>query len=226
MSDPPNHMRLVRRADNVLALCDAETPPERGVTPCFDDLLRRLTPAGLPKRDPLRRAFGERVGMIADATAGLGRDAFLLAMSGFRVIAVERSLLLFPLLAEELDRIRTNPAVNLRLDGRIELRQGDARAILPTLRPPPDAVYLDPMFPYKSKSALSKKSIRLVRAAVGDDLDAASLFRIASGVARERVVVKRSDDAPPLAPHPSFAIRSKLVRYDVYMTSRRDGHDA
>jgi 16S rRNA (guanine1516-N2)-methyltransferase len=34
------------------------------------------------------------------------------------------------------------------------------------------------------------------------------------------VVVKRPDDAPPLAPDPSMSIAGKLVRYDVYLTRR------
>lgn len=227
MTEPSStDVRLVRRADGTLALCDAETPPDRGVTPGFDALLGRVTPAGLAKRDPLRRAFGERVRTIADATAGLGRDALLLALSGFRVIAMERSPLLFPLLAEAVDRVRTDPALNLRLCGQLDLRRGDARVLLPMLDPPPDGVFLDPMFPHKSKTALAKKAIRLVRAAVGDDADAASLFEVARRVARERVVVKRSDDAPLLAPDPSFALRGKLVRYDVYLSGRRDEHTA
>jgi len=85
----------------------------------------------------------------------------------------------------------------------------------------PDAVYLDPMFPPKrKKSAAVNKEMRLLRELVGDDLDAPDLLEVARGVARERVVVKRPDHAPPLAPYPSMSFLGKLVRYDVYLTRR------
>jgi 16S rRNA (guanine1516-N2)-methyltransferase len=36
-------------------------------------------------------------------------------------------------------------------------------------------------------------------------------------------VVKRPDDAPPLAPDPDMSLTGKLVRYDVYLTHHRTG---
>lgn len=74
------------------------------------------------------------------------------------------------------------------------------------------------MFPPKRKaSALAKKSIRMVRAVVGDDEDAADLLECARRIAGQRVVVKRPTDAGPLSgPAPASAIETKLVRYDVY----------
>jgi 16S rRNA (guanine1516-N2)-methyltransferase len=219
VSGSTRDVALVRRADGALALCAAGEAAERGVTVEFTTLRRRGGAFGLPKRDPLRRAIGDRARTVADATAGLGRDAFLLAASGFAVTAIERSDIMLALLRDGLARAALDPEVREAIGDRLQLVPGDARAVLPTLAPP-DAVYLDPMFPNKSKSALAKKSIRLVRAAVGDDLDAADLFSAARAAARDRVVVKRSDDAPPLAPNPSFSIRGKLVRYDVYLSRR------
>jgi len=214
------NVALARRADGALSLCAAGDNAERGVTVEFADLRRRGRAFGLPKHDPLRRAIGDRARSVADATAGLGRDAFLLAASGFAVTAIERSDLMLALLRDGLARAMLDPEVRDAIGNRLQLASGDARAVLPTLAPRPDVVSLDPMFPHRSKTALAKKSIRLVRAAVGDDLDATDLFTAARAAARDRVVVKRSDDAPPLAPNPSFSIRSKLVRYDIYLTGR------
>ncbi|HSD97968.1 MAG TPA: class I SAM-dependent methyltransferase, partial [Sulfuricaulis sp.] len=84
-----------------------------------------------------------------------------------------------------------------------------------------EVIYLDPMFPPKrKKSAAVKKEMRLLRDLVGDDPDAKELLEISRHVALDRVVVKRPDHAPPLAPDPSMSLAGKLVRYDVYLTRR------
>ena len=58
--------------------------------------------------------------------------------------------------------------------------------------------------------------MRLLRELVGDDVDAADLFRISLCTTARRVVVKRHDSAPPLGRKPDNSYRGKLVRYDVY----------
>jgi 16S rRNA (guanine1516-N2)-methyltransferase len=83
----------------------------------------------------------------------------------------------------------------------------------------PDVVYLDPMYPHRSKSALVKKEMRYARAIVGDDEEAPALLATALKTAKERVVVKRPRSAKPLAgPKPTVAIESKNTRYDIYVT--------
>ena len=65
---------------------------------------RRLATAS--RRQPLARAVGlkKRMPTILDATAGLGRDAMLLASLGCTVIAVERSVILGAMLRDALER--------------------------------------------------------------------------------------------------------------------------
>lgn len=76
------------------------------------------------------------------------------------------------------------------------------------------------MFPPKrSKSALARKEMRILRDLVGEDADAGLLFEMARTHARNRVVVKRPQYAKPLVPGPDFALSGKLVRYDVYLSS-------
>jgi 16S rRNA (guanine1516-N2)-methyltransferase len=180
-----------------------------------------LRPYGpnLSRRQPLARALGKKTRTVVDATAGLAQDALLLARMGFRVTAFERSPVVAALARDGLRRLeaQTAPAPGYQL----QLITGDARSRLPALLPRPDAVYLDPMFPPKrKKSAAVKKEMRLLRELVGDDTDALELFDISRRIALDRVVVKRPDDAPPLAPDPSFSFPGKLVRYDVYLTRR------
>jgi 16S rRNA (guanine1516-N2)-methyltransferase len=185
------------------------------------DELRRYRP-GATGRDLLWRAFGARVQSVVDATAGLGRDAVHLACLGYAVIAIERNDAIAALACDGLARAR---ATGLVTPDNPAWHIGDARMILPTLDRP-HAVYLDPMFPPKrKKSAAVRKEMQLLRALLthdDDDDDAAELFDIARRCARERVVVKRADDAAPLVPNPSASYRGKLVRYDVYRIPQHD----
>ncbi len=157
---------------------------------------------------------------ILDATAGLGRDGFILASLGCQVQLVERSPIIAKLLLDGLARAslddKSAPIVQ-----RIEVIVADAKKILEALTPRnrPDVVYLDPMFPHEDKSALTKIEMRLIRNIVGDDLDADALLSLALLKARRRVVVKRSRQAPVLAgKSPSFVVKGKSNRYDVYLT--------
>jgi 16S rRNA (guanine1516-N2)-methyltransferase len=155
---------------------------------------------------------------VVDATAGLGRDAFLLASLGCEVTAIERCPILGALLQDGLDRAKRGPQAVRAAGQRISLLIGDARSLLSSLTADAtsDVVYLDPMYPPRNKRALPKKELRICRALVGDDRDAGELFLIARRVARKRVVVKRPRHAPLLSPRPHLQIRTKMVRYDVY----------
>ena len=174
------------------------------------------------KNQPLIKAFGREVRTIVDATAGLGQDAALLACMGFRITAVERSPEVFALVEDGLRRAMDDDRLRNRLKDHLALIEGDARDVLRGMNPPPDAVYIDPMFPPKrKKSALPSKAIRLIRATVGDDEDAAALLEVAKATATNRIVVKRPTHAPPLADAPTMSYTGKLVRYDVYLAAGR-----
>ncbi len=199
-----------------LELRDARGPRVGPV--CVDYAGLDLRPYGrnLSRRQPLARAFGKKVHTVVDATAGYGQDALLLALMGFRITAIERSRVIAALTRDGLRRVEVNTGA--ALVNRLHLVTGDARTVLTALPQRPDAVYLDPMFPPKRrKSAAVNKEMRLLRELVGDDPDAAELLEIGRRVARERVIVKRPDDAPPLAPDPDISFPGKLVRYDVYL---------
>jgi 16S rRNA (guanine1516-N2)-methyltransferase len=187
----------------------------------FSHLDLRPYSANLSRRQPLARAFGKKTRVIVDATAGYAQDALLLALMGFRVTAIERSPVVAALARDGLERLAAQTGTTL--SGRLELVDGDARVLLPVIAPRPDAIYLDPMFPPKRrKSAAVKKEMRLLRELVGDDTDAPELLEISRGIARDRVVVKRPDDAPPLAPDPDMSLTGKLVRYDVYLARNQE----
>ena len=178
-----------------------------------------LRPYGpnLSRRQPLARALGKHNKTVIDATAGLGQDAFLIAAIGYQVLAVERSLVLAALLDDAIVAAATDSRLNRALRGRLTTAAGDARNVIP-LQTPADVIYLDPMFPPKrSKSALPKREMVLLRELVGEDPDADQLFSVARHFAANRVVVKRPLHAPPLGQDPDFSQTGKLVRYDVYL---------
>lgn len=175
---------------------------------------RRVTLKGISS-SPLVRACGPK-GALLDATAGLGGDSFILAAAGFAVTAIERSPLVAAVLRDGLARARAEPRT-AAIAHRIELHEGDARSFIAGAAHEWAVIYLDPMYPVKSASALAAKPIRLVRGAVGDDLDALQLFRAAALSSCGRIVVKRPHHAESLAPGADLVFDSKLARYDVYV---------
>jgi 16S rRNA (guanine1516-N2)-methyltransferase len=175
---------------------------------------------------PLVRAMGRARGLVVDATAGLGGDAFLVAASGFDVIAIERSETLAQLLADAIARTRESTSQAHRgAAARIEVVHADSIAALADTSPglawvrrQPVAVLMDPMYPVDpSATALAAKPIRTVRALVGDDRDQRALFDAACMCMPGRIVIKRPLSAPPLVPGPDLRFDGKLARLDVYL---------
>lgn len=171
---------------------------------------------------PLVRAAGikrDRIPSIVDATAGLGRDAFLLASAGATVTLLERSTEVHALLKDALARAAAESAELAEVVGRMTLIHGDARDRLPELRP--DVVIVDPMHPPRRNTALVKQEMRQLSAIVGADEDAHELMRIALAATRERVVLKWPLRAAPLleTPKPSHQFAGKTVRYEVFVTA-------
>jgi 16S rRNA (guanine1516-N2)-methyltransferase len=168
----------------------------------------------------LAKAMGLRAGKtptVIDATAGLGRDAFLLASLGAQVTLIERSDQMHALLVQGMDEAALEGGELAEIIGRMTLLKGDAKDLLPTLSGA--AILIDPMHPPRHNSALVKRELRQVREIVGTDEDAADLVRVALEHARNRVVLKwpaKADPIPGIRAC-SHQIRGKSTRYDVFM---------
>jgi 16S rRNA (guanine1516-N2)-methyltransferase len=162
---------------------------------------------------------GRAAPRVFDATAGLGRDAAVLATLGCEVIAVERHPAVHALLADALARADAAAEPRARLGGRLRLLCGDARALLRGgAAAGCDVVLLDPMHPERRKSALVKQEMRLFRALVGADEDAEELLEAASASGVPRIAVKRPAGAPPLgARAPQGCIEGRTTRFDLYL---------
>ena len=168
----------------------------------------------------LAKAMGLRAGktpMIIDATAGLGRDSFLLASLGAKVIMIERSEKIHGLLAQGMKRALNEGGEFREIIGRMTLLKGDAKDLLAGLMG--EAILIDPMHPPRNNSALVKRELRQVREIVGTDDDAADLVRVALKHAGNRVVLKWPAKADPILGIQacSHQIIGKSTRYDVFM---------
>ncbi len=159
---------------------------------------------------------------ILDVTAGLGRDAFVLATLGAQLTLLERSPIVFMLLHDALQRARVFAENEGDSDlheilERMDLQQQESLDFLSTDGCQYDVVYLDPMFPMRKKSALVKKEMRAFHDIVGNDEDSDGLLPLAMESARYRVVVKRPRLAPDLnGMTPNYRIEGKSSRFDIY----------
>ncbi|WP_435103362.1 class I SAM-dependent methyltransferase [Arhodomonas sp. AD133] len=221
LSSPPTEGLYLHWDGAALALCRAGDRHSLHLTVDFlDAASRRRHARATVAREQLARACGLRrqAGRtIVDATAGLGRDTFLLATLGAHVTAVERSPVITALLGDGLRRAALAPETSPVVE-RITLITGDARSLPPALQP--EVVYLDPMYQAAGRKALAGKEMQLLQALLGPDADADTLLAAALATAGERVVVKRHRHAPPLAGHrPHHCLEGRSTRFDVYVTS-------
>ena len=157
---------------------------------------------------------------VLDATAGLGRDAFVLATLGCDVTLIERHPVVYLLLKSGLQCAQGETEIT-DIIARMKLLQGNSIELLGDWfklgYEQPDIVYLDPMFPHTTASAEAKKEMKLFRSLVGADVDEDQLWAQADSIARCRIVVKRPAKAPPLAGKaPSYSLLGKANRFDIY----------
>jgi 16S rRNA (guanine1516-N2)-methyltransferase len=222
VSPKPADYALVR-TDHYLGLQDNN---DKKFAPFYIDFLSgklryRSDQAGL-KREMLARAMGKKPKdnpRIVDATAGLGRDSFILATLGFEVTLLERSEVIHALLEDALQRAAQDPVI-APIIARMHLIHADARLWLPQLPKEqfPDIIYLDPMFPEREKSASVKKEMVILQNVLENEGSDTDLFAIAVACSKLRVVVKRPRLAPNLsAKAPSFTLTGKSSRFDIYL---------
>lgn len=183
------------------------------------------------KGQQIARAVGLRSGFfprVVDATAGLGRDAFVLASLGCEVHMLERNPVVRALLRDGLGRLQLAAEEDSELAaiaGRLTLEESafsrvgwsaaDWLAQQPAESVP--VVYLDPMFPERGKSAKVKKEMVAFHQLVGSDEDADALLAPAYAACYYRTVVKRPRLAPFLADRkPALSLEGKSGRFDIY----------
>lgn len=164
---------------------------------------------------------------VLDATAGLAKDAYVLACLGCSLTLIERSPIIVELIKDAIYRAEENKHFKEVLEKGFEIINQSSIEYLSELANKssnipdviyPDVIYLDPMYPDKKKSASVKKNMQILQRLLGKDEDTQELLSIALKVAKKRVVVKRSKGAENLTElKPTYTVESKKTRYDVYI---------
>lgn len=167
--------------------------------------------------------------VVLDATAGLGRDAFVLADLGCAVILCENQPVIAKLLEYALTAARLGSDEWLiDVTSRMQLIQGDVTSLALDALEAAQVIYLDPMFPARGKSAAIKKEMAVLQLLLSENVGASAseLLDWAMAQSVNRVVLKRPPHAPSVSGiTPSHTLMGKAVRLDVYVKqafSRKD----
>lgn len=196
--------------------------------PDFAEMLPRIKQGALQREMLVKaaRVKGVEAPRAVDATAGLGEDSLLLAAAGFTVTLCEADPVIAALLEDALARASAHEVLGPIVE-RMHLVAGDSRIALEragaSTGAQPDVVYLDPMFPGRTKSAAVKKKFQLIHGLERptEPLDEESLLQAALAAHPRKVVIKRPVKGPYLAGvKPSHAIAGKAVRYDCIVPPR------
>lgn len=196
--------------------------------PDFAEMLPRIKQGALQREMLVKaaRVKGVETPRAVDATAGLGEDSLLLAAAGFTVTLCEADPVIAALLEDALARASAHEVLGPIVE-RMHLVAGDSRIALEragaSTGAQPDVVYLDPMFPGRTKSAAVKKKFQLIHGLERptEPLDEESLLQAALAAHPRKVVIKRPVKGPYLAGvKPSHAIAGKAVRYDCIVPPR------
>ena len=188
----------------------------------FARLLPRLRPDRLGRELLVRaaRVRGAEASTAVDATAGLGEDSLLLAAAGFAVTMFEQDPVIAALLRDALERAANEPQL-AGVVARMTLVEGDSVTGLRELGFSPDVVFLDPMFPERTKSAAVKKKFQLLHHLERPCDNEDELLDAALAARPRKIVIKRPPKGPWLAgAKPSHSLAGKAVRYDVIVPPR------
>jgi 16S rRNA (guanine1516-N2)-methyltransferase len=174
----------------------------------------------------IAKAIGLKQGVkppyVIDATAGLAKDAYVMACLGCPVTLIERSPIIVELIRDAIERAREDEHFQNILKTGFNVISESSIDYLTQLKDLPDVIYLDPMYPDKKKSAAVKKNMQILQKLLGKDEDTKVLLEVALKMAKKRVVVKRPKGSENLTDiKPTYLVESKKTRYDVYIIQEK-----
>ncbi len=188
----------------------------------FSALLPRVKPQRLAGELLVKAAKvkGVAAPTAVDCTAGFGEDSFLLAAAGFEVTLFEKDQVIAALLEDALARAQADPAL-APIAARMRFVPGDSIDGLSHQGFSPDVVYLDPMFPARTKSAAVKKKFQLLHHLEQPCDNEEELLAAALSAHPRKIVIKRPVKGALLAgAKPSYTVSGKAVRYDCIVPPR------
>jgi 16S rRNA (guanine1516-N2)-methyltransferase len=157
---------------------------------------------------------------VLDLTGGWGMDSFMIAHNGREVTMLEQNQLVYAITAHSLKCIETNPRL-AQVARRITALHSNGQEFLTDSvnNDQFDCIYLDPMFPNHKSSAKPSKEMQLLQK-MTTNVDIESVFKLALGQAKNRVVMKRPLKSPAFSDiQPDLVYREKTIRFDIYLTT-------
>lgn len=183
----------------------------------FADYLKQRRKSSL-KNELVSRAVGAKAGLkVLDATAGLCRDAFILASLGYKVTALEKNKTIFNLLQKAYVKALDHQSLSQVAENLKILNEDflgfDASGF--------DVIYLDPMFPEKKKSALPGKEMQFLQKVLENEkVQDLAMLKKALENKGTRVVIKRPAKSKALMEGFVMQVTGNSIRFDVYLQSR------
>ncbi|NIH41062.1 MAG: class I SAM-dependent methyltransferase [Buchnera aphidicola (Periphyllus aceris)] len=151
---------------------------------------------------------------ILDATAGFGKDSFVLASHGFKIFMIEKNFIIYKLLQDGLKRAYKDKKIGLWIKKKITLINSNSIKIIKKKEIIPDIIYIDPMF--KNKKSKPKKDMFFLRKLLKKN-DEEKILKPAIKLAKNKVVVKRYLNASYLKKKkPNHILYGKKFRFDIY----------
>ncbi len=204
-----------------LVLCDAQASNSKPTVVDFSNAALESRSSDALLKQNLIKALGLKKlprPTVLDAMAGLGKDAYLMAMAGCKVQMVEKSKIVFALLHDGLERLQQWGADEFA-ENPMSLLLADFLELSPTQQRF-DVVYLDPMYQSPNRKSKAKRDIERLQRLLGSEDNEESLLAHGLALARRRVVVKRPKNAPPFANRkPEIVYKGSSARFDVYLTA-------
>lgn len=144
---------------------------------------------------------------IMDCTAGFGKDAYLMSLTGSQITAYENNSLMCALLKDGLNRARIE---------NITLHKKDALQNI--IKTTCEVIYIDPMYPATKKSAKNNKQMSFLQSFVGHQQQVAeNLYEQAKLSKAKKIVIKRPVKADYVCgKKPTSQVIGKAARFDVY----------
>lgn len=164
------------------------------------------------KKEVFFKALGAKTQRVLDITGGLAIDSVFLARNGYQVETVERHPLVYFMLSQaqkkssdslvQAIKFHFSEAKNFLYENKEQIKNFDA-------------IYFDPMYPEKGKTALSRQEMQLFKFLVGKDEDASEILAILRTLG-PRIVVKRPIHGVALDEKKVHEFTGKTVRFDIY----------
>ncbi|MDO4977482.1 MAG: class I SAM-dependent methyltransferase [Eubacteriales bacterium] len=189
----------------------------------YTQMLSRILPGKLQHEKLVKAAKIKGIGehpTAIDATAGMGEDTLILAAAGFHILMYEKDPVICLLLEDTLRRAAKEDKL-APIVARMQVVEGDSVTAMRACTTMPDLIYLDPMFPARTKSGLIKKKFQLLQQLESPASDGEDMLQAAISANPRKIVIKRPQKGEYLGGvKPSYSIPGKAIRYDCLLFPR------